>query len=234
MQLDKSEISIIETSIHKSNIPYEDVKVELVDHMATIAEMKIEENINLSFDQAFAIASIPIKESILNIRDTIRKNTIKEMLKSSIEINIISIGIVMFFSSIVFAIIAHTGMWNLTVARTFLPVTALALIVLFVRTSKLETGSNYRLKIMKDYAYIPFMVYGGFAFILALIFHRIYIHNLFHNTLFQYFGILPICLCTGIYLKVLLDISLFNVKKLKEAIEVHEIFQTSHWEQELT
>ena len=82
MELAKPEIQSLEQIILHAEIAYEDVKIELIDRLATDIEIKMESNTGLSFSDALRLSATDIKEDIIGIQKDIEK---REIRKSIVE-----------------------------------------------------------------------------------------------------------------------------------------------------
>lgn len=225
MYLEKVNVSRIEEAIFKSNIPYEDVKIELVDHIASVIEYKMNDNPRMTFEQAYEISSVNVKDSIFNIRDSIRKSTLNQMIRSIFDFsNLYNVGIILLGASITFLILASGGYSGYDgLIFTFVIFTMMTLMVLWVRIFRIKPKHNYRLQVMKKFAWVPMAFSSGVGLFVCII-------CVAFLDMFQYWRLLenicfiPMSLAYGILLKTVMDTLVFNVHRLKEGIEINDMF----------
>lgn len=65
MSLSKDELQFIDTYLKNSDVIYTDVRMELIDHIATAIEMELEENSNETFYEVFKAYMVTNKKSLL-------------------------------------------------------------------------------------------------------------------------------------------------------------------------
>lgn len=226
MHLEKFQINKIEDAIFKSSIPYEDVKVELVDHLATMVELKMEDHPESSFEQALSIASIHAQESILRIRDSIRMSTLHQMIKSTYDFsNLMNLGILFFWSSMTYIVFLDLGHRNAPIIPSFLILSFCTLVCLFFRIRRVRPRHNYKLEIMKRYAWVPLICSAGFGLMVCCI--CIFILNkIGYSSFINYALYIPVALAYGVFMKSIMDVLYFNVHTLKEGIEINDIFRS--------
>lgn len=224
MHLEKLQVNRIEEAIFKSNIPYEDVKIELVDHLATVIEYKMEDNPRMTFEQAYEIASVNVKDSIFNIRDAIRKSTLNKLIKSIFDTSsLLNLGIILLGASLAFMIFVAEGYDGDGVIMTFILSTICTLMALFIRLWRIKPKHNYRLKVMRQFAWVPMVFAAGVGLFVCIICMAI-LSRLPYWTLIENICFIPMSLAYGVLLKTALDTIIFNVHHLKEGIEINDMF----------
>lgn len=221
MQLKRSQLSVLEDAIHKTGIPYEDVKIELVDHLATVIEHKIEYNPKLSFEEALSNASISVKESIIAIRHSIRMNTIQSMIKNVWSFSSLKdISLIVFFGSIALMIFLQEGIDYEAIMISYMMIPFLTLCLLTFRIWRIRPGHNFRLHVLKKYAWLPIIFAAGAGLLISTITVEI-MDSIwyFKNALY----IIP-SITYGFLMKTVADTLIFNIHDLRDHIEVHEMF----------
>ena len=112
MQLVNTDIKSIEHVILHSDIPYEDVKVELIDHLATEVEIRMEQNPGLSFSDALRLSASNLKDSILGIRRSIQQETLKKLVIQSFDLtNWLTWASILFFGAISYRLFSLYGFY---------------------------------------------------------------------------------------------------------------------------
>lgn len=224
MQLKRSELSRIEDVIFKTGIPHEDVKIELIDHLATVVEYKLDENPDLTFENALSMASINVKESILSIRMAIRKNTIQNLIMSVYKFSTLKdISLIVFFTSIAFMIFVSNGKDSDAILLSYLAIPVITIVFLWLRLRKIKPQLNYRLLILKRYAWLPILFMAGSGLLISVL--SLILMNVF--CYFSYFDnllLFIISLSYGYLMKTVIDTLIFNIHDIKERIEVDEMF----------
>ncbi|SHI66432.1 hypothetical protein SAMN04488096_103234 [Mesonia phycicola] len=88
-QLTKEEIQFIDTYLKKSGVEFIDVRIEMIDHVASEIENRLEENSTSSFYDEFKLYMIQHKKSLLkNInkyRFTLCSKILKQFIKNLFE-----------------------------------------------------------------------------------------------------------------------------------------------------
>ncbi len=79
--LTKENIRFIDNYLENSNITYNDVRLEMVDHIASDIESQMNDGGMKSFHDAFKAYMIENKESILDNHETFKKATDKKIIK---------------------------------------------------------------------------------------------------------------------------------------------------------
>lgn len=219
MVLKGAALSKIEDAIFRTGIPYDDVKVELVDHIASVVEYKMEENPELSFGDALSIASIGAKDTILSIRASIRKNTIQKMIEDTYNFsNMKDFSLILFFASIAFMIFMANGQDGDAVILSYLAIPFITLVILWMRLWRVKPKFNYRLTIRKRYAWLPILFIAGLGLFVSTLCLSFY-HSWFENLKFFIMSV-----SYGFLMKTVIDTLIFNIHDLKESIEVNDIF----------
>jgi len=99
MELSKPEIQSLKQIILHSEIPYEDVKIELLDRLATDIEIRMESNTDLSFSDALRLSATDVKEEIISIQKDIERRENRQSIVDSFGFrNIRSTVLFMFFT----------------------------------------------------------------------------------------------------------------------------------------
>lgn len=222
MELQKTEIGTIENIIQKTGIPYQGIKIELVDHLASEVERKMEANSRLSFEEALSRVSYNMKETILHLKRAMTKKAVKELITESIDLtNWMTISVVGFFSSMAFGMVQNLNSWT-PITESYMIMTILAFIIMKWRIRRIDSSNNYKVRLQKRYAWIPLLAIGSVCLAVSLLFKTIMVNTGFQmiNKMFA----IPVALSYGFFVKAMLDVVIFNVSKLKEEVELDEIF----------
>ena len=81
MKLSKENILFIDTYLENSEIHYADIRMEMVDHIASSIELKLEQDNTLSFYEAFKAYMINNKANLIQNNKVFLKNTDKKIIK---------------------------------------------------------------------------------------------------------------------------------------------------------
>ncbi len=225
MELQQSELNTIENIIEKTGIPYEGVKVELIDHLASAVELKMADNPKLTFEEALSKVGYNMKETLIHIKAAITKKTIKVLINNSLDFsNWMSISVIIFFTSAAYVMLFRLGVYGAPVGLSFILMTLIAMFIMNRRLKRIDVGYNYKLVIKKDYAWVPLIAVGSLCFATAAFFQVINNTHFFHNNIMKSLIILPIAFSFGLFIKVILDVTVFNVRQLREHIEIDNLF----------
>jgi len=216
MELEKSQILTLEGLILQSEIPYEDVKIELIDHLATEIEIRMESNPDLTLGDAIRLASPGVKKSIVAIKKDIEKEVITSSLISAFKLNSIrSIAVYMFMSVVAYSFFQGMGPYGAPIGSSIIGLTLIGFLIGMRRTSSIHTPRSLYLSIRKTYFWIPLIISASLCYAMSMTFIIIietfnywnYINNIL---------LIPVGLAYGLLLKVILDVTVFNVWDMEE------------------
>lgn len=108
--LTKENIRFIDNYLNNSDIVYNDVRLEMVDHIATAIENQINAGGDVSFYEAFKIHMANNKESMLNDYKTFKKTTDKKIIKTLFK-KLLSLKGTMLLSMVTFTL--YIGLINM-------------------------------------------------------------------------------------------------------------------------
>lgn len=226
MELQRSDISTIENIIHKSGIPYEGIKIELVDHLASEVERKMAADPKLHFEEALSRVGYNMKETIIHIKQAMMKKTIKDLVKNSFDFsNWMTLSLIVFYATVAFIFLMSLGVRWAPIGESYVFLSLIAFVIMKFQLRRTDTGNNYKLSVQKDYAWIPLLAVASVCFTTAIFFQLSIRTANFHWNVLQHMLTIPIALSYGFFIKAILDVTVFNVRRLKENIELDDLFE---------
>ena len=101
MKLSQENIQFIDTYLENSEISYADIRMEMVDHIASSIEVELYQEKGLSFYDAFKAYMICNKAKLIQNNKTFIKNTDKNLMKL-MGLNILTVGGFLVFLIVLF------------------------------------------------------------------------------------------------------------------------------------
>ena len=224
MELSKSHIHSLEKLILHSEIPYEDVKIELIDHLATDIEIRMETNPDLSFGDAIRISSTDIKDSIISIQKDIEQSQIRRSLVESFGFrNTKSSVIFMFFALMAYGMFLALGTPGAPIVPSILGLTMIGLIIGALRLRGISRISSLQTKYRKQNYWIPMLLAACLTLLVSITFMLIIIHNNFWYYINDLLTI-PIALSYGFLLKVIIHGCTSYIGDIKTRADIDQQF----------
>ena len=100
MKLSKENIQFIDTYLENSEIHFADIRMEMVDHIASVLEAELELNNELSFYDAFKAYMISNKTRLLQDNEGFLRNTYNNLLKL-IWLNMLTVNSFLVFLGVI-------------------------------------------------------------------------------------------------------------------------------------
>ena len=100
MKLSKENIQFIDTYLENSEIHFADIRMEMVDHIASVLEAELELNNELSFYDAFKAYMISNKTRLLQDNEGFLRNTYNNLLKL-IWLNMLTVNSFLVFIGVI-------------------------------------------------------------------------------------------------------------------------------------
>jgi len=215
MELAKTEIHSLEQIILHSEIPYEDVKIELLDRLATDIEIRMESNTGLSFSDALRLSAIDIKEDIIGIQKDIEHRVIKKSISESFSFrNVKSTVVFMLFAVFAYACFRNMGTIGAPIATSILTLCFISIIVCKVRLDRIPDTNSLELKYRKNNFWVPLLLAAFIALSISLFFIDIINRTSFWGYIDDVLMI-PICFAYGFLFKVIIHISVFWIDNIR-------------------
>ncbi len=220
MELAKTEIQSLEQIILHSEIPYEDVKIELLDRLATSIEVRMEGNPELSFSDALRLSSTEIKEDIIGIQKDIEHREIKKSIVEAFGFrNLKSSVIFMFFAIATYGCFLAMGTIGAPIVSSIIAFTTIGIIVSKIRASTISSVNSLNLKYRKQNYWIPLLLVAAFSLAVSTITIEIintfcfwsYINNLI---------LVSVAIAYGFLFKVIIHISVFWIDDTRNRTEI--------------
>ena len=215
MELNKNEIASLKNFILDSKIPYEDVKIELLDRMATDIEVRMEHNPNLSFTNAIRLSAAGIKEDIIGIQKDIEQRVIKNSIAEAFGFrNIKSTVVFMVWTILTYACFRNLGTIGAPIATSILTLIFISMVVCRIRLHRIPYNDSLELKYRKKNFWVPLLLAAFIACSISLFFVDIINGTSFWGYIDDILMI-PICVAYGFLLKVITHISVFWIDDIR-------------------
>ena len=223
MQLEKTEIQSVEHIILQSEIPYEDVKIELIDHLASEIEFRISQNPDLSFADALRLSSRNLKKTILEIRSSIREHLIAKMIRTSLfPFQWYAFALILFFGAITYNFFIFWGPYA-PLGKAIFGIAVIGTLLSQWRMSRIDMSNNYAYQITKTYSWVPLFISAGICYVIAFLFLSI-ITRTYFGILIDRILLIPVAVSFGFFLKVVIDTVVFNPGRISEMIKLDKAF----------
>jgi len=224
MELSKSNIHSLDQLILHSEIPYEDVKIELLDHLATDIELRMDTNPDLSFADALRLSSTDIKENIIGIQKEIEHREIRKSVSETFGLtNVKSSIIFLLFSVLAYSSFQSLGIWGAPISSSIIGLTAIGLLICAFRMRSIPNTTSLELKYRTQNFWIPLFLAAVIAFVISSLFIGIIKANSFWHYIDELL-LIPIALSYGFLLKVIVHISTFWIDDIKMRVDIDRKF----------
>ena len=224
MQLEKTEIHSVEHIILQSDIPYEDVKIELIDHLATEIEFRISQNPDLSFADALRLASKNLKATIIEIRIGIKEHLIAKMIRKSLfSFQWYAIALILFFSTITYNLFVYLGPYA-PLGKSIFGLAIIATVLGQLRMARIDTDLNYAYQVIKRYSWVPLFLSAGICYAVSFFFLSV-IQRTHFGIFMDRMLLIPVAISFGFFLKVIIDTVVFNASAINDMIKLDRAFK---------
>jgi len=222
MELATSNIQTLEQLILQSDIPYEDVKIELIDHLATEIEIRMEASPSLTFGEAIRLSSRGLTTNIHAIRKDIEESVIKSMIRNTLDFsNPRSLVLVAFFSVLAYGFFSTLGAVGAPIIISLLFLSTIAIVLGRIRLGRARNYDTIAVKIRRTYFWIPVILAATICGIVSTVFREI----IWQTNFWSYIDailLIPIALSYGLLLKTMWDTIFYNVHQLNAEIKLDE------------
>ena len=226
MELSKPEIQSLEQIILHSEIPYEDVKIELIDRLATDIEIRMESNTGLSFSDALRLSATDIKEDIIGIQKDIEKREIRKSIVEAFGFrNIKSTVIIIFFTLFAYGCLTDLYISEIPVLilNSVAMFTLISIVICSVRLRLISKTDSLQLKSRKKNFWIPLLIAALLTVVTSGIF--IYIIEWGHFwTFIDNLLLIPVGLAYGFFIKVAIHITTSWISDIHTRVELDKKF----------
>ncbi len=224
MELSKPEIHSLEQIILHSEIPYEDVKIELLDRLATEIEIRMESNPDLSFSDALRLSATDVKEEIISIQKDIERRENRQSIVDSFGFrNIKSTVLFMFFTIATYGCFHSLGTWGAPIASSIVTFTIISIVIAAIRLRFISSPDSLQLKYRMQNFWIPLLLAALITMMTSFIFIEIINQGHFW-TYINKLLVIPVSLAYGFFFKVIIHVPTSGINDIRTRVELDKKF----------